>query len=192
MDTRYPEPLPPAGPLQANQWPTPRAGGRRPDRVAGTTRHLFLDLVDAGTKIGDVRDSAARHLGLKAGILVVAPGPTPSAASSQWALSHQDEVGVVTGTTASVMAVTSAPVLIPTSASGLVMPGQPLRAGEQRERWGRVPDWLAARGMATRRTPVAALCAEAATASPGAYGALSTAGAHLFDATALSLPGRCC
>lgn len=156
----------------------------------GLPRHLFPDLVDAGTTIGMLSDNAARHLGLKAGIPVVSAGADTQCSLLAMGTVASGQVGVVTGTTASVMAVTSAPGIDPHKRLWTGMHAVPGRyvlesnAGAM----GRALDWLAASWYGDAPNPVAALCAEAATVPPGAYGVLSTAGAHLFDATALSLP----
>ncbi len=128
--------------------------------------------------------------GLKAGIPVVSAGADTQCSLLAMGTVASGQVGVVTGTTASVMAVTSAPGIDPHKRlwTGVhAVPGRYVlesNAGAM----GRALDWLAASWYGDAPNPVAALCAEAATVPPGAYGVLSTAGAHLFDATALSLP----
>ena len=156
----------------------------------GLPRHLFPNLVDAGTTIGVLSEGAAQHLGLKAGTPIVSAGADTQCSLLAMGTNVPGQMGLVAGTTASIMAVTDAPGIDPLKRLWTGAHAVPARyvlesnAGAM----GRTLDWLAASWYGDAPNPVAALCAEAATVPPGAYGVLSTAGAHLFAATALSLP----
>ena len=158
--------------------------------LLGLPRQLFPGLVDAGTRIGDLSDRAAAHLGLTPGTLVIAAGTDTQCALLGTGVVAPGQFGVVAGTTASVMAISDQPMIDPHRRlwTGMhVVPGLYVlesNAGAM----GRTLDWLARAWYSDAPDAVAALCADAAGSPPGARGVLSTAGAHVFDATSLSLP----
>ncbi len=144
-------------------------------------RPIFPPLVDAGTPIGGLSGTAAAHLGLAPGTPVVAAGADTQCAllgSGVMALEH---VGIVAGSTTSALRIADTPHRDrqhPLWAGRHIVPGAYVlesNAGPM----GRTLDWLARSWYPGSPTPVAALCAEAATAPPGAGGILSTAGARL-------------
>jgi len=168
------------------------AGAWADDLVAsyGLPRSIFPPLADAGTVIGGVTEAAATHLGLRAGTPVVVAGADTQCALVAAGAVATGQLGIIAGTTTSVMQVTPQPVVDPERrlwAGPHVVPGLHVlesNAGST----GQTLDWLAAIWYPGVPSPVAALCAEAGHAAPGAGGIASTVGAQVFDAPGLDLP----
>ncbi len=156
----------------------------------GLPRHIFPRLVDAGAAIGELTGAAASHLGLRAGTPVVAGGADTQCALLATGAAAAGRFGIVAGTTTSIMLTTSRPIIDPERRLWTdvhVVPGLYILESNAAST-GETLAWVAAAWYPDLPNPVAALCAEAAHASPGAGGIGSTVGARAFSASDLSLP----
>ena len=156
----------------------------------GLPRRIFPQLVDAGAVVGELTNAAASHLGLRAGTPVIAGGADTQCALLATGAATSGQFGVVAGTTTSVMLTTSRPIIDPKKRLWTdlhVVPGLYVLESNAASS-GETLAWVAAAWYADLPDPVAALCAEAAHASPGAGGIASTVGARAFSASDLSLP----
>lgn len=157
---------------------------------AGLPENIFPPLQDAGTRLGALSAQAAAHLGLVPGTPVAAGGADTQSGLLGAGVTAPGQIGVVAGTTTPVQVVVAQPVTDGRMRvwTGLhVIPGQYVvesNAGQM----GSTLEWMARLMYAGWPNPAAALCAEAANSAPGAHGMLSTIGAQIFNAAAMSLP----
>lgn len=151
---------------------------------------IFPRVVDAGTKIGGLTEAAAEHLGLKRNIPVAAGGADTQSGLLGAGAVAAGQLAVIAGTTTPIQLVTDRPCIDQHKrlwASAHVVPGMYVlesNAGGM----GTSLDWLARVVYKDSPAPVAALVTEAGLASPGADGIISTVGASVFNAAAMSLP----
>lgn len=151
---------------------------------------IFPPLQPAGSLLGKLTPEAASFLGLQSGIPVaVGCGDTQSALLGS-GVTDVNQMGIVAGTTAPLMLVTSQPLFdaqqrLWTSVHAL--PGKWVlesNAGAM----GQALNWISSLLFPGFRFPGERLDAEASFSSPGAAGLLSTFGAQVFNAANMSLP----
>jgi autoinducer 2 (AI-2) kinase len=157
-------------------------------REHGLPREIFPALREPGSRLGSLREAAARELGLPAGLPVaVAGGDTPCALLGSGALAP-GQTAVVAGTTAPVERVQDRPVVDPRLwASPASLAGRFLlesNAGPLGESLA----WLAAALFGDRPHPLLHLLEAAGEAPGGAGGLLSSLGGDVMDARAPELP----
>ncbi len=151
---------------------------------------LFPQILDPGTRLGELTATAAANLGVPAGVPVAVGGADTQCGLLGAGVVAAGQLGAILGTTAPVQRVLEQPVLDPEArlwAVPHVVPG--LWALESNAGGlGQALDWIAHLLYPDADHPILHLLAEAATSSPGAAGIHSTLGAEVMNARQLSLP----
>ncbi|MGQ9476226.1 MAG: NAD(P)-dependent oxidoreductase [Actinomycetota bacterium] len=156
----------------------------------GLPEKLFPSLVKSGTRLGSLSPETASHLGLPAGIPVVAGGADTQCGLLGAGAVSPGDLAVIAGTTMPLQAVTSVPVLDPEGrlwSGAHVIPGLYVLESNGLTT-GYVLEWFAGLLYCEHRQPLHALLAEARLAPPGGSGVFSTLGAALFDARTIGIP----
>lgn len=156
----------------------------------GLPRAIFPPLLAAGTRLGSLLAHEAERLGLRAGVPVVVGAGDTQAALLGAGVCALGSTAIVAGTTGPIQQVV---------ASALIDDAQRLWTGHHPlpDRFvlesncgplGEVLDWLARLLHPGSRHPVARLLGEASQSPPAARGMLSSLGAEVMNARALTLP----
>jgi sugar (pentulose or hexulose) kinase/phosphoglycerate dehydrogenase-like enzyme len=156
----------------------------------GLLPSLFPPIVEPGARMGSLTKAAADVLGLVPGIPVAAGGADTQCGLLGAGVIDDGALGVIAGTTMPLQLVTDRLVI---DSEGRLWTGQHVVPGlfvleSNGMMTGDVIDWFSQIMYGRYSDPVAALCAEAATAVPGASGVYSTLGAVIFDGRALGIP----
>ncbi|MDI7252930.1 MAG: NAD(P)-dependent oxidoreductase, partial [Actinomycetota bacterium] len=156
----------------------------------GLPEKIFPDLVSSGTRLGELSPEAASHLGLPAGIPVVAGGADTQCGLLGVGAVAPGDLAVIAGTTMPLQAVTPAPVL---DSEGRLWTGVHVVPGlfvleSNGLTAGYVLEWFAGLLYCEYRHPLQALLAEARLAPPGSSGVFSSLGTAVFDARTISIP----
>ena len=152
--------------------------------------YILPKLKESGSYLGKLNKEAASRLGLMAGIPVAVGGADTQCGLLGMGVVNAGQLAVVAGTTTPVQMVIEKPTIDPKMHlwTGLhVIPGFYVlesNAGQM----GSSLEWFARIMHSEATNPVAILCAEAAQSLPGANGMISTVGAMIFNASAMSLP----
>jgi autoinducer 2 (AI-2) kinase len=156
----------------------------------GLPERILPKLKDAGTRLGRLTKEAAANLGLAARTPVAVGGADTQCGLLGAGVAAAGQTCVVAGTTTPVQMVIEQPIIDSEMRlwTGLhLVPGLYVlesNAGQM----GSSLEWVARMMHAEAPNPVAVLVAEAEAAQPGAHGTLSTIGAAVFNASAMSLP----
>ncbi|MCS7010618.1 MAG: FGGY family carbohydrate kinase, partial [Anaerolineales bacterium] len=156
----------------------------------GLPEKIFPPLKAAGSRLGRLTKEAAADLGLLPGLPVAVGGPDTQCGLLGAGVLAAGQIGVITGTTTPVQLVTAQPIFAPEMNlwTGLhILPGLYVlesNAGQM----GATLEWLARLLFPDSPNPVARLVAEAEASQAGAHGMVSTIGAAVFNAAAMSLP----
>ncbi|MEA4811254.1 MAG: FGGY-family carbohydrate kinase [Anaerolineaceae bacterium] len=159
-------------------------------RYLSLPKHLFPPIINAGQAIGTLISDAAKHLGLKEGLLVAAGGADTQAGLLGMGIYESDKLGIVAGSTTPVVLTSNQVFIDPqrrTWASLTLIPGQYIcesNAGSM----GSALELFAKMLYADSHNPLFALNQDAAKLKPGETSVLSTAGAQLFNGSAVSIP----
>jgi autoinducer 2 (AI-2) kinase len=156
----------------------------------GLPRHLFREVASSGTVLGPLGKVSATHLGLQAGIPVVAGGGDTQCGLLGMGAVDPGQIAIVAGSTMPVQRVLG---------NGFIEPEACLWTSHHvvPERWtlesnggpsGDMIEWLAGIFYSGSGDPAAALFAEASQSVVGAEGIVSTLGAEVFNASRLRLP----
>jgi autoinducer 2 (AI-2) kinase len=151
---------------------------------------IFPEVMQAGSRLGELTAGAASALGLKAGTPVAVGGADTQCALLGAGVLDPGRAGVVAGTTIPVQLVTGGPVVDQKARlwTGChVVPGRWVlesNAGPA----GEALDWLGSLLLPEDPIAAARLASEAILADPGSGGFLSSLGAQIFHASSLSLP----
>jgi len=143
-----------------------------------------------GGRAGSLSAEAAQALGLRPGIPIAVGGADTQCGLLGLLALDVGAVGAVAGTTTPIQLVTAAPLLDPQArmwTGAHALPGRWVlesNAGAT----GDAVEWFARLLHPSSPSPVARLASEAASSAPGAGGALSTLGAVVMNARAMSLP----
>ena len=157
---------------------------------SGVAAGLLPPVRPAGAMLGALRAEPAAALGLAAGTPVAVGGGDTQCALLGMGVLAPGASGAVCGTTLPIQHVTAAPRVDPQGRLWLephLAPGVFVlesNAGTS----GEALEWLGKLLFAGARGGAARLLAEASAVAPGAGGLLSSFGAHLFDARAMSFP----
>ena len=151
---------------------------------------LFPKVVKSGEVIGTLDESAARHLGLAAGIPVSAGGSDTQCGLLGSGVTAPGQLGIIAGTTVPLMMISEKPIIDPQNMlwTGLsLLPGQYVLESNSGPMGTTLE--LFARIMAPDRDNAAeVMMAEAAQAAPGSNGLVSTLGAQVFNGSDLGVP----
>ncbi len=156
----------------------------------GLPLEVLPPVVTAGTQIGVLTAAAAAHLDLLPGIPVAAGGADTQSGLLGMGLLTPGGLGIIAGSTTPIMLITAQPCIDPNTHTwtGLhCVPGQYVvesNAGAM----GTSLEWISSVLFDGSPNPVAALCAGASQAQPGAGGVTSTFGAQIFNASAMAIP----
>ncbi len=170
--------------LKTRKWSAPLL------KSLGLPEKILPPLKAAGSRLGKLTKQAAADLGLPPGLPVAVGGPDTQCGLLGAGVLAGGAVGVITGTTTPIQLVTAQPIFVPEMNlwTGLhVIPGLYVlesNAGQM----GATLEWLARLVFPDAPNPVARLVAEAEASQPGAHGMVSTIGAAIFNAAAMSLP----
>ena len=156
----------------------------------GLPMSLFPKVVKSGEVIGTLDESAARHLGLAAGIPVSAGGSDTQCGLLGSGVTAPGQLGIIAGTTVPLMMISEKPIIDPQNMlwTGLgLSPGQYVLESNSGPMGTTLE--LFARIMAPDRDNAAeVMMAEAAQAAPGSNGLVSTLGAQVFNGSDLGVP----
>ncbi|WP_287152944.1 NAD(P)-dependent oxidoreductase [Candidatus Solincola tengchongensis] len=170
--------------LTASRWASDLIGSLElPERI-------FPTVVKSGTRLGSLSPEAASHLGLPAGIPVVAGGADTQCGLLGAGAVSPGDLAVIAGTTMPLQAVTPEAVLDPEGrlwSGAHVIPGLFVLESNGLTA-GYVLEWYAGLMYCEHSYPLPALLAEARLSRPGGSGVFSTLGTALFDARTISIP----
>ncbi|MBN2026453.1 MAG: hypothetical protein JW854_06835 [Actinobacteria bacterium] len=155
----------------------------------GVSADIFPEVVDAGTRIGELSREAAENLGLAAGIPVAAGGADTQCGLLGAGCVKGGDIGVIAGTSMSVQQVCGEYVL---DGEGRLWSGQHVIPGlyileSNGLLSGTVLDWFSHILQAGSDDALAVVLAQAARSEPGASGVFSTFGAHVGDARSINV-----
>jgi sugar (pentulose or hexulose) kinase/phosphoglycerate dehydrogenase-like enzyme/ribulose-5-phosphate 4-epimerase/fuculose-1-phosphate aldolase/putative sterol carrier protein len=159
-------------------------------KALGLPEKLFPKVVNAGDKIGTLTEAAAEHLGLKVGTPVAAAGADTQCGLLGMGITETGNLGIVAGSTTPVMLVTDEPYLDKehrTWAGLHLIPGQFVcesNAGSMGSALELFSDML----YADSHSPITAMSLDAEKVAPETCAVLSTAGAQIFNGSAISIP----
>jgi sugar (pentulose or hexulose) kinase/phosphoglycerate dehydrogenase-like enzyme/ribulose-5-phosphate 4-epimerase/fuculose-1-phosphate aldolase/putative sterol carrier protein len=151
---------------------------------------VFPKVVSSGEVIGTLEESAAHHLGLAAGIPVSAGGSDTQCGLLGSGVTAPGQLGIIAGTTVPLMMISDNPLIDPENKlwTGLsLIPGQYVLESNSGP-MGTTLDLFARIMTPDRDNAAEVLMAEAAQASPGSNGLVSTLGAQVFNGSDLSVP----
>ncbi len=156
----------------------------------GLPKHLFPEIKQSGTQLGELSVLAADHLGLPAGIPVATAGADTQCGLLGLGAIKSGDTAAIVGSTAPVQSILDTPMIDPEQrlwTGHYLHPGQWVlesNAGNM----GETLAWFADFIFPDTPNPVARLFSEADLAHPGSGGLLSTFGAQLFDAHQMGAP----
>jgi L-ribulose-5-phosphate 4-epimerase len=156
----------------------------------GLPEKIFPGLKHAGTRLGRLTKEAAATLGLAPGIPVAVGGPDTQCGLLGAGVVSVGQICVIAGTTTPVQMVIDKPLIDPEMHlwTGLHVVAGLYVLESNAGQMGSSLEWFARMLHGEAANPVARMIAEAENAQPGAHGMLSTIGAGLFNASAMSLP----
>jgi autoinducer 2 (AI-2) kinase len=154
----------------------------------GLPRGLFPSLREPGTRLGRLREDAARELGLPAGLPVGMAGADTQCAAIGCGALEVGETIVVAGTTAPLQRLLADPLSTERLWAGPAASAGRFALESNAGGLGESATWLAELLYPEHAHPILRLLDEAARGTPGAAGLLSTFGADVMNARALEMP----
>jgi sugar (pentulose or hexulose) kinase/phosphoglycerate dehydrogenase-like enzyme/ribulose-5-phosphate 4-epimerase/fuculose-1-phosphate aldolase len=153
-------------------------------------RSIFPPLVNAGTRLGTLTQTAADQLGLMSGLPVVLGGADTQSGLLGTGAVAAGQLAVIAGTTAPVQMVLDRPLVDP---AWRLWTGRHIVPGlwvleSNGSGMGKALNWFAQLLYPDAPDPVRMLIAEAAGSEPGARGMISTLGVTVFNAREMGLP----
>lgn len=151
---------------------------------------IFPVLKNAGERLGSLTQTAAEHLGLKAGTPVAVGGGDTQSGLLGAGIIEAQEIGVIAGSTVAIQMVVNRPVVDPECK---LWTGQHLIPGlwvveSNAGAMGDTVDMFARILYPDVQNAVEMLMTEAMSASPGANGMISTLGCQVFNGSDLGVP----
>ena len=151
---------------------------------------MFPPIIPAGTIVGGLSDSMARHLGLTPGLPVVSGGGDTQSGLLGMGAAAPGQLGVIAGTTTPIQLVLSEPVIDQQYRlwTGLhIIPDHWVLESNVGQT-GVALEWIAGLMYPAAKDPVLMLDAQASRSAPGSQGITSSLGASLFNANEMGIP----